>query len=293
MLQPQTYAVDVTKVLTAILHLDESAKVWSQLILKKYWDNLIKNYILFTQELQKQFENSNLHNTLTEKLHHLHQIISVLIFINNFENLAYQIQWSKIVWGDIFYHGRKNQVKDMLIYFFGVLNWLWWAQMPGCQHQSMYPELWARIESHSQEGQCGNHNHNLCYHLCKHNFHWHHQHAADYINDLRPAWIPVTSQERLMLSCWTLPLLQWSRSYCGSVHQQERSHLFGNWIWELKKKAGSDRIEVSVLSLFSKSDPIVFTEVSLLQLHLVKPIFFYTHIFKALIVTSRSELPLI
>lgn len=92
MLQLQTHVTDFIKVLIAISHLNESAQVWLQFILKEYQNNLIENYTLFTQELQEQFEDFNLHDILTEKLHHLHQIISVLIFINNFKHLAYQIQ---------------------------------------------------------------------------------------------------------------------------------------------------------------------------------------------------------
>jgi hypothetical protein len=56
-------------------------------------------------------QDSNLHNILVEKLQHLQQIIFILVFINDFENLVYQIQWFKMIWDDIFYHDLKNQVK--------------------------------------------------------------------------------------------------------------------------------------------------------------------------------------
>ncbi len=116
MLQPHTHANDAVKVLTAISHLEGSAKAWAAPILEGYRDELVENYTLFTQELQEQFGDPNLHDTLAEKLRHLRQTTSVLAYANDFENLAYQIQWPKVVWGDTFYHGLKDQVKDMLIY---------------------------------------------------------------------------------------------------------------------------------------------------------------------------------
>ncbi len=116
MLQPRTHASDAVKVLTAISHLEGSAKAWAAPILEGYRDELVEDYTLFTQELQEQFGDPNLHDTLAEKLRRLRQTTSVLAYANDFENLAYQIQWPKVVWGDTFYHGLKDQVKDMLIY---------------------------------------------------------------------------------------------------------------------------------------------------------------------------------
>ena len=115
-LQPLIYVSDTIKVLIIISYLKRSAKVWAALILKSYWDELMKNYTLFTQELQEQFRDLNLHNILMKKLRHLQQIISVLAYTNDFENLVYQIQWPKIVWDNIFYYDLKNQVKNILIY---------------------------------------------------------------------------------------------------------------------------------------------------------------------------------
>ena len=92
MLQPRSHALDHVKVFTAISHMEGSAKAWANPILDGHRDHLL-NYTAFVEAFQTQFGDPNLHDTLIEKLRHLRQTTSVLNYANNFENLAYQINW--------------------------------------------------------------------------------------------------------------------------------------------------------------------------------------------------------
>jgi hypothetical protein len=73
-----------------------------------------------------------------------------------------------------------------------------------------------------------------------------------------------------MSNCRTLSLLWRDWLHCDSLYYKK--NLF---LWQQFKdiKVQTQIIEISVLSLFAKSDLIIFSEISLLQSHLVKILF--------------------
>lgn len=114
MLQPRTHADNITKVLTAVNHLEGSAEAWAKPIINGQRDDLLQDYTLFTTEFQKQFQDPNWRTTLTERMYRLRQTTSVLAYANDFENLVYDIERPKAVWREDFYRGLKEPIKDLL-----------------------------------------------------------------------------------------------------------------------------------------------------------------------------------
>ena len=64
---------------------------------------------------QEQFCDPNIHDHLTERLYSLRQTQSVRKYASDFENLARKIVQPHSTWGNIFYRGLKDNVKDLLV----------------------------------------------------------------------------------------------------------------------------------------------------------------------------------
>jgi hypothetical protein len=114
-LQLDWHASDITKTYVAMSCLDGTPRSWALPIQQGYRPELKNNWPAFLAELKTQFQDPNLIDTLVSKIRRLKQGKHLVItYAQSFEALAYRVNVAASEWGNTFYEGLNDEIKDNL-----------------------------------------------------------------------------------------------------------------------------------------------------------------------------------
>ena len=115
LLAPRKFSSDVCCVVFTCQHLEGHTASWAEPILIGEELELQEDWQKFFMAFWEHFRDPNIHDHLTERLYSLRQTQSVRKYALDFENLARKTAQPHSTWGNIFYRGLKDNVKDLLV----------------------------------------------------------------------------------------------------------------------------------------------------------------------------------